>query len=76
MSVETMNEGLDGRLVEMTQVRCALTRFLTKHKRLRVDESESIDDNLSLDGLNGINNNGNSSRCQLFEGLLCVDIDG
>lgn len=76
MSVETVNEGLDGRLVEMTQVRCALTRFLTKHKRLRVDESESIDDNLSLDGLNGINNNGNSSRCQLFEGLLCVDIDG
>jgi len=76
MSVETVNEGLDGRLIEMTQVRCALTRFLTKHKRLRVDESESIDDNLSLDGLNGINNNGNSSRCQLFEGLLCVDIDG
>ena len=76
MSVETVNEGLDGRLVEMTQVRCALTRFLTKHKRLRVDESESIDDNLSLDGLNGINNNGNSSRRQLFEGLLCVDIDG
>lgn len=76
MSVETVYEGLDGRLVEMTQVRCALTRFLTKHKRLRVDESESIDDNLSLDGLNGINNNGNSSRCQLFEGLLCVDIDG
>jgi len=76
MSVETMNEGLDGRLIEMTQVRCALTRFLAKHKRLRVDESESIDDNLSLDGLNGINNNGNSSRCQLFEGLLCVDIDG
>lgn len=76
MSVETVNEGLDGRLVEMTQVRCALTRFLTKHKRLRVDESESIDDNLSLDGLNGINNNGNSSWCQLFEGLLRVDIDG
>jgi hypothetical protein len=76
MSVETVYEGLDGRLVEMTQVRCALTRFLTKHKRLRVDESESIDDNLALDGLNGINNNGNSSRCQLLEGLLCVDIDG
>jgi hypothetical protein len=76
MSVKTMNKRLDGRLVEMTQVRCALTRFLTEHKRLRVDESESIDDDLSLDRLNGINNDGNSSRCQLFEGLLCVDIDG
>jgi hypothetical protein len=26
--------------------------------------------------LNGINNDGNSSRCQLLEGLLCVNIDG
>jgi hypothetical protein len=76
MSVKTVNKRLDGRLVEMTQVRCALTRFLTEHKRLRVDESESVDDDLSLDRLNGINNDGNSSRCQLFEGLLCVDIDG
>jgi hypothetical protein len=25
--------------------------------------------------LNGVNNDGNSSRCQLFEGLLCVYID-
>ena len=76
MSVETVNECLNGRFVEMTQVRCALTRFLTEHKRLRVDESESIDDDLALDRLNGINNDGNSSRCQLFKGLLCVDIDG
>jgi len=76
MSVETVNEGLDGRLIEMTQVRCALTRFLTEHKRLRVDESEGIDDDLSLDGLDRINNDSDSSGCQLFEGLLCVDIDG
>jgi len=75
MSVETVNECLDGRLVQVTQVRSALTWFLPKHKRLWVDESEGIDDNFALDGLDGVNNDGNSSRSQLFEGLLCIDID-
>jgi hypothetical protein len=53
-----------------------LTRFLAKHERLRVDKSESIDDDLALDRLNGINDDGNGSGCKLFEGLLGVDING
>ena len=48
MSVETVDESLDGRFVEMSQVGGTLTRFLTKHERLWVDESESIDDYLAL----------------------------
>jgi len=59
----------------VTQVRRALAWLLSEHKRLWVDESEGIDDNLALDGLDGVNHDGNSSRCQLFERLLCVDIN-
>ena len=75
MSVEAVDERLNGRFVQVTQVRCALTWLLSKHERLWVDESEGINDNLALDGLDGVNNNGNGSRCQLFKGLLCIDIN-
>ena len=48
MSVEAVDESLDGRLVEVSQVGGTLTRFLAKHERLWVDEPESINDNLAL----------------------------
>lgn len=71
-----MDQSLNGRLVKMSQVRCALTWFLAKHERLWVDETEGINDYFSLDGLDRINDDSNGSRCQLFERLLSVDIDG
>ena len=37
MSIEAVNESLDGGFVEMSQVGCALSGFLTKHERLWVD---------------------------------------
>lgn len=76
MSVETVNKCLDRWLVEMTQVGCALSRLLSEHEGLWVNESECINNDLTLDGLNGIDDNCNSSRCQLLKGLLCIDIDG
>lgn len=75
MSIEAVDESLDGRFVQMSQVGCALTRFLTKHKRLWVDKSEGIDDYFALDRLNRINDYGDSSGGKLFEGLLGIDID-
>lgn len=71
-----MDKSLDRGLVEMSQVRCTLARFLTKHERLWVDEAESIDDDLAFDGLYGIDHNSDSSGCQLFKGLLGIDING
>lgn len=41
-----------------------------------VDETEGINYYFALDGLDGIDDDSNGSRCQLFEGLLSVDIDG
>jgi len=39
------------------------------HEHLRVDQSESINDDLSLDGLDRIDDDRDGSRVELFEGL-------
>lgn len=59
----------------MTQIRCALAGFLSKHQGLWVNEAEGVDNDLSFDGLDGIDYHCYGSRGELFEGLLCVDID-
>ena len=46
MSVKAMDEGLDGRFTEMTQVRCRLARFLTQNHHVWVDEPKRINHNL------------------------------
>lgn len=75
MSVEAVNKCLNGGFVEVAQIRGTLSRLLTKHERLWVDETESIYDDFALNGLDRINDHCNSSRRQLLERLLCVDID-
>ena len=66
---------MDRRLVEVTNVRSGLARLLTKHKRLRVDQAEGVDDDLALDGLDGVYHDGDGAGSELLEGLLGVDID-
>jgi len=73
--VEAVDKGLDGRLVEVTQVGCALAGLLAKHQRLGIDESERIDYDLPLDGLDGVDYDGDSAGRQLLEALLGVDIN-
>lgn len=71
-----MNQGLNRRFVKVSEVASALARLLAKHEGLGVDKSEGINDNLALDGLNGIDDDSDGSSRKLFEGLLRVDIDG
>jgi hypothetical protein len=75
VSVEAVDEGLDRGLVQVTDVGCSLAGFLAHHEGLRVDEAEGIDDDFALDGLYGIDNDGDSARRKLFKRLLCVDIN-
>lgn len=75
VSVEAVDQGLDGGLVEVAQVGCALARLLAKHEGLRVDQAEGIDDDLALDGLDGIDDDGDGSWGKLLEALLGVDIN-
>jgi hypothetical protein len=42
---------------------------------LRVDQTERIDDDLPLDGLDGVNNDGDRAGRELLEALLGVDVD-
>lgn len=49
--------------------------FLAEHKGLRVDEAEGINYDFAFDGLDGVDDYSDSTRSELFEGLLSVDID-
>lgn len=75
MSVESVDECLDGWLVEVADVGSRLAWLLAGHEGLWVDETESVDDDLSLYGLNRINDNGDGPWVELLERLLGVDID-
>jgi hypothetical protein len=48
---------------------------LAYHQSLWVDCSEGVNDDLSLDGLDGINYDGNGARIKLLEALLSIYID-
>ena len=75
VAVETMNERLDGGLVQVSNVRSRLTRLLTNQQQVRVDQAESINHNLTLNGLDGVNDHSHRSGGQLLERLLSVHID-
>lgn len=57
-----MDESLDRGLVQVAQVAGALTRLLAHHQELRVDQSERIDDDFALDGLNRVDDDSDGSR--------------
>ena len=59
----------------MSDVGCGLPGFLSEHECLRVDEAESVDDDLALDRLNGVDDHSDSAGCELLERLLRVDIN-
>ncbi len=59
----------------MAKVGSTLTRLLTEHQRLRVNQSEGVDHNLALDRLDRIDDDGDRPRSQLLERLLRVDIN-
>ena len=75
MPVQAVDERLDGWFVQMPEIRGRLPRLLAQHECLRVDEAEGVDDDFALDGLDGVDDDGDGARGQLFEGLLRVDVD-
>jgi hypothetical protein len=71
-----VDECLDGGLIQVSKVRGTLTWLLAEHEGMWVDEAEGINDDFTLDGLDGVNNDGDGARGELLEGLLGIDIDG
>lgn len=58
MSVEAVDEGLDGRFVDVADVGGSLTRLIASNNGLRLDEPEGVDDNLSFHRLNRVDHDG------------------
>lgn len=54
MPVETVDESLYRRFVNVTNVGCSLARFATSNDCLWVDKTEGVDDDFSFNGLNGV----------------------
>lgn len=75
VAIQAVDESLDRGLVQVSQVRCCLARLLTHHNSLGLNETEGINDDLALHGLNRVDDDGDGARSQLLEGLLGVDID-
>jgi hypothetical protein len=75
VAVQAVDEGLDRGLVEVTDVGGGLAGLVAHHEGLRVDEAEGIDDDLALDGLDGVDYDGDGAGRELLERLLGVDID-
>lgn len=67
MAIETVDKSLNRRLVEVTNIRGGLARLVAHHEGLGVDEAEGIDDDLTLDGLNRIDDDGNGAGCKLLK---------
>jgi hypothetical protein len=42
------------------------------HERLRVDQSEGVDDDLAFDGLDWVDDDGDGARVELLKGLRGV----
>ena len=76
VSIQAVDQRLDGWFVEMTEIGGCLSRFLAHHECLRVYEAEGIDDDFAFDGLDGIDDDGDGAGGELFERLLRVDVDG
>lgn len=76
MAIETVNKSLYGGFVQMSQVGGSLSWFVTHHECLRVDQPKCINHNFAFYRLYRIDDDSDSTRGELFEGLLCVDVDG
>ena len=70
-----MYKSLNRWLLKMTKIRRRLSRLLTEHHHVRVDQTESIDNNFAFDALDGVNDHGNGSVREGLKALLGVDVD-
>lgn len=75
MPIQSVDQGLDAGLVDVPDVRCRLTGLLASEDCMRVNEPEGVNDDLSFDGLNGVDHDRDRTRREGLERLLGVDID-
>lgn len=67
VAVQSMNQCLDRRLVNVSDVGCCLPWLPTRKYSLGVDETEGINDYLAFHRLDGINDHRNAAVLHLFK---------
>ena len=67
--VEAVNESLDGRFVDMTDIGCSLAGLLAGNYRLWLNEAEGVDNDLALYRLDGVNDHSHRPSIQGLERL-------
>ena len=73
MSVQAVNQTLNARFVDMSDIGRRLARFLAEDDRVGVDQSECVDDDFAFDGLDGVDDDGDGAGVELLEGLWWDD---
>lgn len=58
MPVQAVDKGLNGGLVDVSDIRCSLAWLLPSNNSLWLNKTESVDNDLSFHGLDWVNDNG------------------
>mmetsp|Transcript_24751 Transcript_24751/g.57698 ORF Transcript_24751/g.57698 Transcript_24751/m.57698 type:complete len:266 (-) Transcript_24751:471-1268(-) len=74
MSVEAMNQSLNRRFLQMTNIGRGLSWLLSQHHQLGIDQAKAINHHLAFDGLDGIHHESDSSRVECLKRRLCVNV--
>jgi len=69
MPVQAVDQCLDRRLVQVTDVARCLTGLLAGHEGLGIDRPESVNNDFSSDGLDRVDNDSDGTWVKLLEGL-------
>ena len=72
--IQPVDQRADRRFVQVPQIRRRLSRLLTEHDRLRINQSKRIDHHLPSHALHRVDDHGDEPRVQLLERLLRVDV--
>jgi hypothetical protein len=76
MTVQAMDECLDRRLLQMANIAGRLTRLVTEHHQLWIDQAKAVNDDFALDRLDRIDHQCHSSRMKRFKRALRVNVGG
>ena len=67
--VKPVYQGLDGRFIDVTNIRCGLPWFIPKYHAVRIDESECIHYDPAFNRLYGIDDHCDGTWMKLFKRL-------
>jgi hypothetical protein len=74
VTIQAVDEGLDRRLLQVPDVARRLAWLVAQHHQLWIDQAKAVDDDLSLDRLDRVDDQGHGARMQRFKRALRVNV--